>query len=264
MKITLIGSGNLATSLGVALYKAGHEILQVFSRTTTAADTLARSLQAPLIATQVTEINTHSDLYIVALTDTALQQLAPSLGHHLPTKLLVHTAGSLPLDTLINPRRGVFYPLQTFSKQRVLPFNEIPIFIEANNPADLQILHSLAHQLSTIVYTLSSSERTILHLAAVFSCNFTNHCYTLAARLLQQHSLPFNILLPLIRETVAKLEHLTPEQAQTGPARRHDHAVIQQHLNMLDKYGDSPIKNVYRLMTESIEISSNPYNNYHD
>ena len=147
-------------------------------------------------------------------------------------------------------RYGVFYPMQTFSKQREVCFREIPFFIEAQRPEDAEFLKAIAGTLSENVYEATSEQRKSLHLAAVFSCNFTNHMYALTADLLKKYNLPFDIMLPLIDETACKVHELAPRDAQTGPAVRYDENVISSHLAML---ADSPaLQEIYKLMSKSI------------
>lgn len=250
MKVTLIGSGNLATNLGHALKEAQVEILQIYSRTTTHAQRLATELCVDAFCEQIDGINTESDVYIVSVKDDALTLLASELKTHLPDKLIVHTAGSMPMDVLKNEHRGVFYPMQTFSRQRLVSFIHIPVFIEATNAEDLQTLHTLATRLSDSVYELSSDNRKWLHIAAVFCCNFTNHMATLSARLLERHDIPFRVMLPLMEETIAKLHQLPPEKAQTGPAMRGDERVLQRHLQALKD--DPELAEIYKLISKSI------------
>ena len=147
-------------------------------------------------------------------------------------------------------RYGVFYPMQTFSKQREVNFQEVPFFVEAKRPEDVEFLKAVAATLSEKVYEASSEQRKSLHLAAVFICNFTNHMYALAADLLEKYNLPFDVMLPLIDETARKVHELAPRDAQTGPAVRYDENVMNNHLAMLV---DSPaLQEIYKLMSKSI------------
>lgn len=250
MDITLIGAGNLATHLGTALQGAGHTIRQVYSRTEASASTLAERLQCSH-TTAIDGISNGSDLYIISVKDSALQQLADQFTRVSPDALFVHTAGSMPMDVLPSRRRGVLYPMQTFTKQREVDFSVIPCFTEANNEADLSLLNTLCSGISRQVIPLSSDDRKWLHVSAVFCCNFLNHCIALGSEVLQQHGIPFSVMLPLVSETVAKLQHLTPSEAQTGPAIRHDENVIQRHLALL---ADNPqLRDFYEQATRSIQ-----------
>ena len=253
MKITFIGAGNVATHLADAMAKAGHDIMQIYSRTAQSARELADRIGCKSIATKPDELNCDSDLYVMSVTDNALPQLAQQLTEGRDHALWVHTAGSIPMDVLPCERRGVFYPMQTFSKQKAVDFRSIPIFIEAHNADDAEVLRALAATLSDNVYPCSSDKRAFLHLAAVFCCNFANHCSTLSAHLLEKHGIPFDVMLPLIDETIGKLHTMHPRDAQTGPAVRNDSHVIAKHVQMLDAEGEHHLSDIYQLMSKSIQ-----------
>lgn len=250
--IVLIGAGNLATNLAKGLYSKGFRILQVYSRTKEAAYALAQQVEADY-TTKLEEISGSAHLYIVSLKDAALEELLPAIVAGKPRDaLMVHTAGSLPMSIWQNQTAhyGVFYPMQTFSKQRETDFAEIPFFVEASSPADLTLLKSVARTLSERVYEADSEQRKSLHLAAVFCCNFTNHMYALSGQLLEKYHLPFDVMLPLIDETARKVHELEPKEAQTGPAVRYDENVIANHLAMLS---DEPeVQRLYELISRSI------------
>ena len=173
MEITLIGAGNLATNLGVALKKAGHCICQVYSRTEKSAKDLASVLDCPY--TTAIEDIVHPDIVIVSIKDDALLQIGTALIDS--SSLVVHTSGSIQMDVIKSRRRGVLYPMQTFSKPRLIEFSDIPIFLEASDEKCMGKLQILASTISKNIYSLDSEKRRYLHLAAVFACNFTNHCY---------------------------------------------------------------------------------------
>jgi predicted short-subunit dehydrogenase-like oxidoreductase (DUF2520 family) len=145
---------------------------------------------------------------------------------------------------------GVFYPMQTFSKERALDFSRIPIFLEGSDPVALGVARTLAESVSRQVVELSGEGRRRLHLAAVFACNFANHCYELASEVLQEQGLPFSVMQALVDETAAKVSELSPRQAQTGPAVRYDQNVMEAQLSLL---ADRPLaQQIYRLMSKSI------------
>ena len=249
--IIFIGAGNLATNLAKALYYKGFRIVQVYSRTEESARALAEQVEAGY-TTDLQEISKEARLYIVSLKDAAFVELLPQITEGKQDALLVHTAGSIPMSVWEKyaERYGVFYPMQTFSKQREVNFREIPFFVEAKRPEDVELLKAIAATLSDNVYEITSEQRKSLHLAAVFICNFTNHMYALAADLLEKYNLPFDVMLPLIDETARKVHELTPHEAQTGPAVRYDENVISNHLAMLV---DSPaLHEIYKLMSKSI------------
>lgn len=250
MRIVLIGAGNLATNLGKALYRAGHEIVQVWSRTEASACALADVLKCAS-TTDLNKVVKSADVFIISVKDSVLSSVASSLREGRERHLFVHTAGSMPMDTLPFEQRGVFYPMQSFSKDKEVDFSVIPCFIEANNESDLQLLKALALTISDTVYQLDSENRKYLHLSAVFCCNFANHCFSLGAELLKKHgNIPFSVMLPLIDETAGKLYSMSPQEAQTGPAVRWDTNVMDQHLQLL---ADTPdMQKIYELMSKSI------------
>ncbi len=181
-----------------------------------------------------------------------LYELLPQIVSGKENALWVHTAGSIPMNIWQGhvARYGVLYPMQTFSKQREVDFGQIPCFVESNSEEDVQLLKDIASALSEKVYEASSEQRKSLHLAAVFTCNFTNHMYVLAAELLKKYGLPFEAMLPLIDETARKVHELEPLAAQTGPAVRYDENVIDEHLRML---ADEPqMLELYREISENI------------
>lgn len=253
--IVLVGAGNLATNLAKALYRKGFRIAQVYSRTLESAKALADKVEAEY-TTDLLELSVEAQLYIVSLKDAVLDGLLPQMVAGRRKALWVHTAGSIPMDIWkgLADRYGVFYPMQTFSKQREVDFSEIPVFVEGNSPEDTRFLKDVASALSHRVYEADSEQRKNLHLAAVFACNFTNHMYALAAGLLEKYQLPFDVLLPLIDETARKVHKLSPQQAQTGPAVRYDENVINHHLQML---ADNPrLQAIYKTLSESIHKST--------
>lgn len=250
MKIVLIGAGNLATHLGKALHAAGHDMVQVFSRTMQSAETLASLLDAEPL-TDMAQVRDDADVYIFSVKDSALEQLISQLCGG-EKKVFLHTAGSMPMSVFRGKalHYGVLYPMQTFSKQREVDFSIIPCFIEANDEFALKQIEGLAGQISHRVYQLSSEDRKYLHLSAVFACNFANHCYAVSQELLQQHGIPFDVMLPLIDETAAKVHGMTPKEAQTGPAVRYDENVIGKQILLLEN--QPYFQKIYDCMSKSI------------
>lgn len=250
MKIVLIGAGNLATHLGKALHAAGHDMVQVFSRTMQSAETLASLLDAEPL-TDIAQVRDDADVYIFSVKDSALEQLISQLCGG-EKKVFLHTAGSMPMSVFRGKalHYGVLYPMQTFSKQREVDFSIIPCFIEANDEFALKQIEGLAGQISHRVYQLSSEDRKYLHLSAVFACNFANHCYAASQELLQQHGIPFDVMLPLIDETAAKVHGMTPKEAQTGPAVRYDENVIGKQIRLLEN--QPYFQKIYDCMSKSI------------
>ncbi len=249
--IAFIGAGNLATNLAIALYKKGFRVVQIYSRTEESAGKLAQAVEASY-TTDLNEVVTDAQLYVVSLKDDAFLELLPRMVEGRGKGLWVHTAGSISMNVWQGQaeRFGVFYPMQTFTKARLVDFREIPVFVESNSEADTQFLKDIAAALFGCVYECTSEERQSLHLAAVFACNFTNHMYALASRLLTKYNLSFEVMLPLIDETARKVHAMNPQTAQTGPAVRYDRQVIDKHLAMLS---DEPeMQQIYRLLSESI------------
>jgi predicted short-subunit dehydrogenase-like oxidoreductase (DUF2520 family) len=250
MKIVFIGAGNLATQLSLALQHAGEQIVQVYSRTAVSALELATLLNVPY-TTNLDEIVADADVYFYAVSDDALESLlqlplAPDAIH-------VHTAGSVSIDVFIGKKSnyGVFYPLQTFSKNKQVDFKTIPVFIEASSPEVESTLFKIAHAVSEQVYKTNSEQRLKLHVSAVFACNFVNHLYQIASEVVKSADLPFEVLKPLILETAQKVMQLSPEEAQTGPAKRNDRGVINKHLDVLGDEQPS-LKKLYQDLSDMI------------
>jgi len=248
MKIVFIGAGNLATRLSLAMQRVGMQIGQVYSHTEASARQLATRLGCPW-TNDFSALQEDGDLYVFSLKDTVLSDVISKVKPN--NGMWVHTAGSMPMSVFEGyaQRFGVLYPLQTFSKGRNVNFDVIPIFLEANTDKNADYLKNIASALSENVRFMSSEKRRSLHLAAVFACNFTNHIYTLSYKLLENESIPADVLLPLIDETVSKIHSMPPAAAQTGPAIRYDENVINKHLAMLD---DPDMQAIYRLLSQSI------------
>ena len=234
MRIVLIGRGRLATNLEHALLQAGHDVVSINSRT-------------------LESLPLEADVFVVAVKDAALTDVLRAATKGREDQLFVHTAGSMPMDLFqgLTAHYGVFYPMQTFSKERLVDFNEISVFLETNDAASMERLKMLAATLTPHVYELDSEGRKHLHLAAVFACNFVNHCYALSAEVLKAKGLPFSVMLPLVDETAQKVHELSPKDAQTGPAVRGDQNVMQMQAGML---ADIPaVKQIYEALSNDIQ-----------
>ncbi len=251
MRIVLVGAGNLATNLGCALKEAGEELVGVYSHTECSASLLGNRLGVPY-TTDLSKLPDDACLYIVSLKDSVLTEVLPKLVKGRENALFVHTAGSVPLAVWkdLVPRGGVLYPMQTFSKERIVCFKEIPCFVEASNKDDEARLCALASKLSHRVTVLDSDKRKYLHLAAVFACNFTNEMYGITAQILGEQGIPFDVMYPLIDETVSKVHLMSPLQAQTGPAVRYDRNVMSRHLALLQ--GNSEWQDLYERISKCI------------
>ncbi|WP_276379958.1 Rossmann-like and DUF2520 domain-containing protein [Flavobacterium sp. H4147] len=246
IRLTIIGSGNVAQHL-IKAFSASSlvEIVQAFSRK---KEALTHLLDAEKIITDFSALK-ETDLYIISVSDNAVSEVSKQIPFE--NKLVVHTSGTTSIDVLDSKnRKGVFYPLQTFSKNKAVDFSIIPICLEADNQEDYDILETTAKSISNAVFSISSEQRKALHVAAVFVNNFTNHLYQLGQEICEEHQVPFEILKPLIQETADKIKTLNPAEAQTGPAKRHDSVTTDAHLDYIT---DENQKNIYKILTQSIQ-----------
>lgn len=251
MNVVIIGSGNVATVLGGKIVMAGHRIIQVISRQPEHAARLAGELNSTWSA-GLSMVNPDADIYLAAVQDQALYQLAGELK--LPGKLVLHTAGAVSKQVLLPVSRnsGVLYPLQSLRKE-IRPFPEIPLLIDANDPGDIHVISSFARTISAQVQAADDDTRLKLHLGAVIVNNFSNHLYTLTEDFCKHEKLDFELLLPIIRETAGRLSmRYRPGEVQTGPAIRGDGLTIERHLAFLDKYLN--LSELYRLFTNQIKV----------
>lgn len=244
IKVTVIGSGNVAQHLITAVSESEQlHLCQIYSRST--VDFAVPSKTA--IIHHIADIE-HADLYIISISDSAVNEISNQL--EFSGKLVVHTSGTLPLTELNSKnRRGVFYPLQTFSKKKAVDFKSVPVCLESESESDYAILQTVAQSISNHIYKINSQQRKALHVAAVFANNFTNHLYVQAAEICQENNVPFDILKPLIAETASKVQILSPSEAQTGPAIRNDENTIKAHLDFLTNKNQHKI---YNILTQSI------------
>lgn len=244
IKVVVLGGGNVAFHLSKNLLKSKNvQLVQIWNRTIDAIEIFRNQTD---ITTNIDNLKI-ADVYILAISDDAVANFSKQLNF--PNKLVVHTSGSVALNDLkCNANKGVFYPLQTFSKNRNVNFGSVPICIETEKQSDLKTIKTIAKSLSNSIYEINSEQRTKLHLAAVIVNNFVNHLYYLAQELCNENKLPFNALLPLINETTEKLNTLDPYHAQTGPAKRADIQTIKKHTLQLK--GNQ--KKIYKLLSKSI------------
>lgn len=249
MHITIIGSGNVATHMAAAFKNAGHRIVQVYSPDMQHAAMLAYHVGAEAINT-LDDINPDTGIFVIAVKDDAIADMVKVLAKH--QKLIVHTSGSTGLDVLLNytDKAGVIYPLQTFSKTREVDFYTVPLCIEAANDSIQADIKELAATISNNIYSINSAGRKILHLAAVFACNFPNYLYSAAQQLLAVHEMDFNLLRPLILETAQKVQEHLPADVQTGPAVRNDRQTMDTHLQMLNE--QPQLQELYALLSQGI------------
>lgn len=245
MKIVIIGSGNVAYHLSKAFCEKGIEISQIFARNPTSLQAIAEELNIPSSSTDLAE----ADLYIIAVSDDAVHKVSKLITNE--NALVAHTSGSLPKEILSGSfRKASFYPLQTFSKTKSLNYDEIPVFIEAENLADENLLQLLAENISHNVMVSNYEKRKYIHLTAVFSCNFVNHLFARAKEISDSQDIPFHYFLPLIDETVKKIHTMEPKNAQTGPAVRNDQSILQRHEELI--HDEEQLK-IYKTINESIK-----------
>lgn len=243
-KVILIGAGNVAFHLTKQLKQSIHfELVQVYNRSATVFND---ALYNDIKTTTSLEDLEEAAIYIIAISDNSIAHLAEKLPQN---KLIVHTSGSMPMGIIQGDRSGVFYPLQTFSKAKTVDFSSIPFCLEANTDEDLLLLKKLANEFTTKIYEIDSVQRKSLHVAAVFVNNFTNHLFYQAEALCSQYKVPFEVLLPLITETVNKLAELSPKDAQTGPALRNDTKTMEAHLALLN----TKQQKIYTILSQSIQ-----------
>jgi len=249
MKIVMLGAGNLATNLAMAFRRGGHEIVQVYSRTQASAEQLARKTVSEA-TTRLNRLVHDADLYVLSVRDDAIKTVLDAFPFS--EGFLVHTAGSVDMEVLRGyaGNYGVLYPLQTFSKERTIDFSGIPLCLEANNRESLEFLDRLASDISGDIRHISSEQRAHIHVAAVFACNFSNFMLANAEQILSKEQISFDILAPLIRETMEKALQGSPAQLQTGPARRGDQQTMERHLNLLAR--SSKLQNLYSFVSNAI------------
>ena len=243
ISVVIVGSGNVAKHLINAFIRIDNiNLKQVYTRNSKDEALLKNTVATTNDLSSIKE----ADITIIAVRDDAIANISSQIKN----PLVVHTSGSVEMKALKNAsNKGVFYPLQSFSKQKEINFKNIPICLEAEHKHDLIKLEKLASLLQGDVYYLSSLQRKKIHVAAVFVNNFTNHMYTIAYDLCEEHNVPFDILKPLILETSDKIKKLTPKDAQTGPAKRSDAETIKNHLNLLSETQQE----LYLKITQSIQ-----------
>jgi predicted short-subunit dehydrogenase-like oxidoreductase (DUF2520 family) len=246
VQVSVIGSGHVAHHF-IKYFKTCEHIalVQVCARS---FDSVKNSIDESAFVAQIKDLKA-VDVVLICVSDSAIAEVSQQIL--LPNALILHTSGSQPLSVLSkHARYGVLYPLQTFSKSKPINFKEVPMCVESFQPKDLQVLKDFAAIISPQVYEISSEQRKILHIAAVFVCNFANHLYQIGNHLCEANGISFNLLKPLIIETANKINDLSPKEAQTGPAIRGDVKTMQQHVALLE---NNDMKNLYLLMSKMIK-----------
>ena len=229
-----MGAGNLAWHLSKEFQKKGQNILQIYNRTEKKGEALSKILQCDFTS-KLENINRNADLYILCISDKSITEIANSLP--IENNLVVHTSGAVHQDLIPQDRRGVFYPLQTFSKGKEIDFMGIPFCVEANHENDKKTLIKLAKTLSLSVHEISSEERKTLHLAAVFANNFSNFMYSISEEILSENNISYH----------------SPKESQTGPAIRDDQTSIDTHMNDLN---NGNYYDIYKMLTEKLRAEN--------
>ncbi len=243
LSVVILGTGNVAQNLFHAIDESEQvQVVQIVGRNEDVIKKYSNKTKASSSFENIVD----ADIYIITVSDNAIPEVSRKLSNK---GLVVHTSGATPAKSLIQDKKGVFYPLQTFTKDRLLDFSEIPICIEASDSGSLAMLKRLGQSISEKVYEINSEQRKQLHLAAVFANNFSNHLFHISQTLCEKEGLSFELLKPLILETVRKLETLSPLDAQTGPARRKDSKSMQKHLELLTLREH---KKLYTLLSDAI------------
>lgn len=246
ISVILLGAGNVATHLYKAFQGSNNvTVKQWYNRSKKSIETFKTEVE---VIDDLSKLN-KADIYILAVSDDAISELSSQLPFE--NRFVVHTSGSVSAyDMDKKNRRGVFYPLQTFSKSADIDFSEVPICLETLVKTDYKLLKELATSISNLTKRVNSDQRASLHLAAVFVNNFTNQIYRVAHEITESQGAEFDMLKPLILETANKIQHMSPYKAQTGPAKRNDKKTIKKHLKALD---NEHHKAIYNLLTESIK-----------
>ena len=246
ISVVILGAGNVATHFFKAFNNTKDiRVIQWYNRHIQTIDYYKNMVDV----TDDLSLLKEADIYLIAVNDDAIAKFSSQLPFE--NKFVVHTSGSISLNDLDKKNiRGVFYPLQTFSKEAEIDFKNLPICIETADKVCLSLLNKLAEDIGSKSYRVNCEQRSSLHLAAVFVNNFSNQLYRIAHEITESTSTNFDILKPLILETANKVQNLSPYMAQTGPAKRNDKKTIKKHLKKLE---NSPHKAIYQLLTDSIQ-----------
>jgi len=251
MKIVILGAGRVASHLARAFVCAGHDIA-VWNRSAANLESISEKIGC-FCTTDMSQLPKDADVYLISVKDDAVLSVVDALSDVLndTNALVAHTAGSMPLALIEDKfsNCGVFYPMQTFTKDKILEYKKIPFFIETSCK-DNNLLKELAESVSEIVYELDSEKRQYLHLASVFACNFVNHCYAISENILKKIDVPFSVMYPLIDETTNKVKAIKPVDGQTGPAVRRDNVVMDKQMQLL--IDDPKLQEIYRILSKNI------------
>jgi predicted short-subunit dehydrogenase-like oxidoreductase (DUF2520 family) len=251
-KIAILGAGNVAWHLAPALEDAGHEITEVYARDIEKAAQITERVYSAEPKDDLDFSESKAQIFILAVKDSAISELADAII--LPEEsILIHTSGAMSQDILgysSASHAGIMYPLQSFTKGRKMDLDEVPFLLEADDQETLQKLKILAKSLSPLVYVIRSKDRMAIHVAAVFASNFTNHMLRISEEVMRRQGLDFEMLKPLIIETLSKSLQLGAKNAQTGPAIREDYETMEEHHHFLN-YNEQ-VAEIYRLISQDI------------
>lgn len=253
MKISIIGTGNVGSHLAQKLFALDHTIVQIFSRKLSSAEALAKTVEAAGI-NDLAAIDGTVDLIFIAIPDDHIESVSNKLEKI--DALVLHTSGSVPSTVLDKHNRyGVFYPMQTFKKDKPLQWEGIPTFVSARIDEDITLLQSIAEQTKVRANVIDDQQRAALHVAAVFANNYSNHMLVIAERLMQESGLDFDLLKPLIKRTFESND--LPSSAQTGPAQRGDEQTIERQLAFLEN--NERYQTIYAMIAASIVEEKKQY-----
>ncbi|MDF2156877.1 Rossmann-like and DUF2520 domain-containing protein [Algoriphagus sp. CAU 1675] len=251
-KIAILGAGNVAWHLAPALENAGHEITEVYARDIEKAVKITERLYSAVPKADLDFSESEAEIFILAVKDSAIPEVADAVI--LPEEcILVHTSGAIPLDILGYSSAtyiGIFYPLQSFTMGKKMDISDVPFLIESEDQDTLRKLKKLGNSLSQMVYVVRSKDRKAIHVAAVFASNFSNHMIRIAEEIMRRQGLDFEMLKPLIIETISKSLQIGAKNAQTGPAIREDYETLEEHHRFLN-YNEQ-LAEIYRLISQDI------------
>ncbi len=251
MKIVMVGAGRIAWHLSKRLKSKGLPVAQVISRTAENAEALAESLHTAWSDVPA-DVLSDADWIIIAVRDDAIEAVAEAFAPYVQNALVTHTSGGTA-GAVLAPyfeRYGVFYPLQSFSLEHTPLWSKIPFCVDAQSDEDVLYLKKIAKTIGNLVYRVTDQQRALLHVAAVFANNFANRCFAIAEKILDEKDLPFELLHPLMEETLAKALQDSPARMQTGPAMRGDVDTVHRHLNLLAEHPEW--QEIYKDMSENI------------
>ncbi len=248
IKISIIGYGNLGFHLLNHLQTAGHSITQVFTRDKNKYQLTSENIE---MISDLKLLNNEADVYLLSVKDDALLEVASQIS--VPSKIVAHCSASVGKKVLqhCSENFGVFYPLQSFTRNVAIDFTHIPFLIEGVNEKTVSVLKEIASSLSDEVLQVNQQQRLAVHVAAVFANNFSNHLFSVAEEILAKEDISYKILLPLIEETVRKIKEHSPSTIQTGPAKREDEKTIAKHLEYLSS--NPELMELYSVLTHKIK-----------